>query len=178
MSELRISDATNAVPVSRRRSVSAGAALLLVVLTAAGIASAVTHGTGVGIVIALVLFGVPASAFMRSALSKRPVFLLDERGLTLGRSQRLIQWSDVVRIQLAHQRGVFGRTHHLMLTLRTPERAPQRRIVVTNATADDEIDIALDWLSLPWSGVVETVERASGRTVVQVHEQAFGHRAK
>lgn len=162
------------VTYNRRRSVLAAAFLGLV--TVVGAARAIAGGSVGGLVITFVVLGAPAVVFAFWAARPRPVFVIGDEALTLARSGRVILWRSVSAARVGTQQGLFGESHHLVLTLEQSLPQPRRRVIRTNATADDEIDLELDWLSLPWREVTREVELRSGRELELTREHAFRSR--
>jgi hypothetical protein len=77
----------------------------------------------------------------------------------------------VTAIQVGVHQGVFGESHHLVVSVARHGPPPPRRFITTNATNLNQIDIDLDWLSRPWHDVVGLVEEAFGRPVATRRER-------
>jgi len=150
----------------RRRAL--GSAVFFGVLTFAGVGRELTSHSTVGVILALVVFGGPFVTFLIWGTRDRPVLMIDQDGLTLGRSGRRVRWETVAVVRVSGNRGLFGESHSLIVTLNT-DVAPDapRRFITTNANDPDELEVNLDLLDIPWTEVVAAVERASGRRVIR-----------
>jgi len=156
---------------NRRRSL--GCAVFFGFFTFAGVARELASHSAVGVILALVLFGAPFAFFLMWGTRRRPLLVIDQRGLTEGRSGRTVPWDTVAAVRVAAERGLFGESHHLILSLDHDSAPPApRRFITTNANNPDELNINLDLLAKPWNDVVSAVEQGSGRRVIR----ADGHR--
>ena len=160
--------------IARNRSRSAAAAAFFGALALSGTGLSIADGRIGGIALSVALLGGPSLFFTVWATQRRPVLVIDDVGLTIGRACRQIPWSGVADVRVGIQQGLFGESHHLVLRLVHGAEPTTRSMVTTNATATDEIDISLDWLSLRWDDVVRAVERHSRRTAARTREHAFG----
>lgn len=155
---------------NRRRSIAA--ALVLGLFVCLGVARSISaHNTG-ALVLALALGGVPAAFFVRWAARRQPALVIADDGLTDGRSGRFVPWSSVTAVRVGIHQGMFGESHHLVVTVAHSGPPPPRRLITTNATNPHEIDLNLDWLSRPWRDVVALIEQAFG-PVAAIHERGF-----
>jgi hypothetical protein len=154
---------------NRRRST--GFALFVGVLTTVGLARAIAAHSTAGIVIALVIGGIPFAFSASLAVRRRPALVIDDKALTDGRSGRIVPWDTVTAVRVGIERGMFGESHHLVLTLAQSGLPAPRRFITTNATNPSEVDIDLDWLAIPWTEVVSVVEERFGRRVIKTSER-------
>jgi hypothetical protein len=145
--------------------------LFLGVLTVIGVVGAAARHSAVGVLIAVVLFGVPFAFLASPAMRRRPALVIDQHSLTEGRSGRAVAWDFVTAARVGVGRGFFAESHRLVLTILQGGPDPPRRVVTTNATNPDEVEIDLDWLSLPWREVVSLVEQGFGRRVVVMDDR-------
>jgi hypothetical protein len=159
------------VMANRARSIGF-ASLLGAVTVAAAARGAAAHSTR-ALVIALVVGGVPCAFFVAWGVRKRPVLVIDDHALTEGRSRRVVPWDSITAIRVGTQQGMFGESHHLVLTLEQGDADPPRRFITTNATNQNELDIGLDWLAMPWKEVVSLVEQHFGRRATLTTERPF-----
>jgi len=120
-----------------------------------------------------VIGGIPSAFLASLAIRRRPALVIDDHSLTEGRSGRVVPWDMVTAVRVGTERGLFGESHHLVLTLAQSGLPAPRRFITTNATNPNEVDIGLDWLSMPWREVVSLVERGFGRRVITTHERRF-----
>lgn len=155
---------------NRRRSL--GFAVFFGILTFASVARELASHSTVGVILALAFFGAPFAFFLGWGTRRRPVLVIDQHGLTEGRSGRTVPWEVVATARVAAERGLFGESHHLVLCL-DHDAAPSapRRFITTNVNNPDELDINLDLLAMPWSEVVSAVEQRSGRRVVRANRR-------
>lgn len=151
---------------NRRRSL--GFAVFFGFFTFAGVARELVSHSTVGMILALVFFGAPFAFFLTWGNRRRPVLVIDQNGLTEGRSGRTVPWETMAAVRVVANRGLFGESHHLIVSLDLYETPPTpRRFITTNATNPKELDINLDLLALPWDEVVSAVEQASGRRAIR-----------
>lgn len=147
---------------NRARSLAVGA--LLAAGAAAAAARALMSHSVIGFVIALIVVGIPAVFFIQWGVRRRPALVIGVDALTEGRSGRVVPWSAVTSIRVGVHKGLFGESHDLVVSL-AHDGTGARRFITTNATNPREMEIGLDWLSLPWQEVVSCVERRYGRTI-------------
>ncbi len=129
-------------------------------------ASAIANGSGVGVLIALLLFGGPCGWFTSRVLRRGPILRLDSQGLTDGLSGRMIPWDAVSVARARTDQGLFNEYHSLVVDLEPGFSSEPRRFITTNANDPDQVEISLDGVSMPWREIVEQVEKVSGRRVV------------
>lgn len=151
--------------------------LALVWLGAGAVVKSVSDGSAAGVVVSCLVLVLPGCYALWLALRNRAQFALDATGLTL-RSGRRVEWSQVQAVRVARHQSWYGEDHTLVIKLRPdPGAEARRQLVTTNETADDELDLPLDGLSLRWDKTVEAVERYSGLSVGRVRDGAFGSRS-
>ena len=139
-----------------------GAGVVGAWITIAGAASA----ADIGAFLVVLLIGAPLSGFaFWWGVRRTPALVIDEDGLVEGRSGRRVLWGEVSELRAVTNRDSYGESHDLIVSLVQRATPAPRRLITTNANATDEIEIGLDWLSMPWTEIVSAVERHSGRSV-------------
>ena len=123
-------------------------AALFAALAVSGIWQAVSAHEAARLLIVLFVFGGVSAAFAVQILSREPVLLLDEEGLTDARHGLVVRWRDVEAAHVTERRGSFDRFHDLVLTVAREQRS-----------------LSLDQLTTRWSDVVGLVENRLGSQV-------------
>lgn len=137
------------------------------------VVESIPHGGVGGIAIGVIILA-GAFAFALRVLTGSRGLVIDDDGLTLGRSGRRVSWDEISVARIRVHQGPFGESHELVVTLENGDKAAPRKLITTNATATDELTVALDGMSLSWSQIVEIIEARSGRRVVTARAHAFG----
>lgn len=148
---------------------SLGFAVFFGILTVAGVARELAgHNIG-GLIVVLVFFGGPLAFCLWWGTHRRPLLVIDDHGLTEGRSGRRVSWDGVAMVSVGTRRGLFGESHDLVVKLAHDKGAPpeRRRFVMTNANNPDELTVNLDLLSMSWNEVMSAVEQGFGQRVIR-----------
>ena len=145
-------------------------ALYALILGWVGVAAAVENPTVLTVAIDVVVLGLPCGLLLWRALRRRPLMTIGPQGFTDCRYGRTIPWDNLELASLDTHQRAFGVDRSLHLVLRRdgqPAGRRKRRLVTTNATAEDEIEVGLAGLSVPWESVIAAVERELGRAVIK-----------
>jgi hypothetical protein len=145
------------------------------VITVLGAIQEIASPSVAGVTFA-VLCGGTVAIGLSFGLRRRPAVGFDHEGLTLGRSGRFVPWSTVSVIRINVEQTMYGLKRFLVLEL-VPLQHPSKPKFFTGPEGDDkEVEVSLDWLSMPWTEVASLLERASGRRVLGLdNEQRSGH---
>lgn len=155
---------------NRRRSVRAGV-FFGVLAVSAGVREISEHAT-IGFWVAMIFFGVPAMIAGVAARRDRPALVVDGESITMCRSKRVVRWDAVAAGRVHVERGLFGESHQLVLTVVQHGATAPRRFIMTNANNPSQIGIDLDWLSIPWTEVIAVIEERSGSRVITTRGRA------
>jgi hypothetical protein len=154
--------------VSVNRRLAIAATLFIGVILFAGISRAVATDNIEATVLVAVFIGLPFAYYMRRAFQRRPVLVLGDRALTIGRSGQVIPWDTVFEVHLRQRQSVFGVYHHLVLTVQ-PDVAPQDdrslAMLKTSKVPVETVRQPIDQLSMSWSDILALVQQRLGKDI-------------
>ena len=158
---------------NRRRALAWG--LFFGILVVSGGVRAISAHRVSALVIDLLVLGTPGVFYLQRAFRGRALIVIDDHGFTDCLSERTVKWDEIESIRANTHQGALGLDHSVRLVLKPSPRSQRakRRLVTTNASAEDEIEVSLDGLSSPWGDVVDAIEAKLGRRVIKTSNRGF-----
>jgi hypothetical protein len=157
-----------AIGVKRRQALVG--ALLFAVLTVAGVDRGIAANSVTAVLMAVLIPGSLFVLYAARGVRKRPVLVIADEALTL-RGQA-VPWTSIFEAHLRQRQGVFGKYHHLVLTVRKDDmpRHEQARGLQTSRVPAETTRLSLDQLTMPWHAILALVQERLGKEVRTSHE--------
>jgi hypothetical protein len=154
--------------VSVNRRLAFAATLFIGVIFVSGLSRAVATDNVEATVLVAIFIGLPFAYYLRRTLQRRPVLILGDRALTIGRSQEVIPWDTIFEVHVRQRQSVFGVYHHLVLTVQLDGEPPDERSLEelkTSKVAVRTVRQPIDQLSMSWSDIVAFVQQRLGKDI-------------
>lgn len=153
--------------VGVNRRLAFAVAVFFGVIFFGAISRAVATNNIEAIIIVVIFIGVPFAYYARRALQQRPVLVLGDRALTIGRSRQVIPWDTVFGVYLRQRQSIFGVYHHLVFTIRH-DRLPNDQDLdklTSSRVPVQTVRMSIDQLSMSWSDIVALVQQRLGKEI-------------
>lgn len=158
---------SQSIEIGYNRATAFGTSALFGVVLIGGAMRSIDASNVLGVLIVVIFIGPLFVLFATRLLQRRPTLILDDNGITVGRSRQVIPWETIFEAYLLERQG-FVVFHKLMLTIQG-ENEPQREANLselrTSKVAVQTIEVSLDQLSMSWGEIVKLVQDRLGQNI-------------
>lgn len=156
------------ISVGVNRRLAFAVAVFFGVILFGAISRTVTTNNIEATVIVVIFIGVPFAYYMRRTFQRRPVLVLGDHALTIGRSRQVIPWDTIFEVHLRQRQSIFGVYHHLVLTVQRGDESQDEGSLAELKTSKVSVQTVrqpIDQLSISWSDILALVQQRLGKDI-------------